>query len=176
MTPAQLQAATLFTLSNASRWCASITAAMAEYSIDTPTRQAAFLAQISHESARLVYSREIWGPTPAQARYEGRADLGNTQPGDGKRYLGRGLIQITGRDNYAKCGAALGIDLIKTPELLEQAIPAARSAGWYWSTHGCNALADAGDFVGVTRKINGGTNGLADRQAIYAAARAALGA
>ncbi len=75
--------------------------------INTPARAAAFLAQVGHESGQLRYLREIWGPTPAQVRYEGRADLGNAQPGDGKRFMGRGLIQITGRKNYADCGAAL---------------------------------------------------------------------
>ena len=142
--------------------------------ISTPARAAAFLAQIGHESAQLRYLCEIWGPTPAQLRYEGRADLGNTQPGDGKRFMGRGLIQITGRANYAACGAALGLDLVAHPELLALPQNAAASAAWFWLQHNLNRFADRGDFVGLTRCINGGTNGIADRRAIWERAKAAL--
>lgn len=142
--------------------------------INTPTRAAAFLAQVGHESGQLRYLREIWGPTPAQTRYEGRADLGNTQPGDGKRFMGRGLIQITGRANYATCGAALGVDLLAQPELLEKPQYAAGSAAWFWLQHNLNRFADRGDFVGLTRAINGGTNGIADRRALWERAKTAL--
>ena len=142
--------------------------------INTPTRAAAFLAQVGHESGQLRLLRELWGPTPAQIRYEGRADLGNTQPGDGKRYVGRGLIQITGRKNYADCGAALGIDLISHPEMLERPQYAAASAAWFWLQHNLNRFADRGDFVGLTKAINGGTTGIADRRAIWGRAKAAL--
>ena len=141
--------------------------AMGKYGIVTRLRIAAFIAQIGHESGQLVYVREIWGPTPAQAKYEGRKDLGNTVPGDGFKYRGRGLIQITGRANYAACGEALGLDLLNRPELLEQTQYAALSAAWFWSVNGLNTLADAGDLKGVTLRINGGLNGQADRQGLY---------
>ncbi|MCX7289529.1 glycoside hydrolase family 19 protein, partial [Janthinobacterium sp.] len=99
---------------------------------------------------------------------------GNTQVGDGARFKGRGLLQVTGRANYAACGKALGLDLLAQPELLEQAINACRSAGWFWQTKGLNALADAGDQVKVTRRINGGANGLAERLALFAVAERVL--
>ncbi|AZG13864.1 glycoside hydrolase family 19 protein [Cupriavidus pauculus] len=159
----------------ADRWHSHVTAAWAEYGIDSPARQAAWLAQIGHESGGFIYTRELWGPTPAQLRYEGRADLGNTQPGDGKRFMGRGLIQITGRANYRSCGAALGVDLEANPTLLQGDALAARSAGWYWRSWGLNALADAGDFAALTRRINGGLNGLDDRKERWNRARRALG-
>ncbi|QDH65250.1 glycoside hydrolase family 19 protein [Pseudomonas azotoformans] len=144
-----------------------LNAAMSQYSIDTPARIAAFIAQVGHESGQLRYVREIWGPTAQQAGYEGRADLGNTVKGDGSRYLGRGLIQITGRANYTACGEALGLDLINHPDFLELPQHAAMSAAWFWSTRGLNVLADRGDFVKITRRINGGLTGLDDRQALY---------
>lgn len=144
-----------------------LNAAMGKYGIVTRLRTAAFIAQVGHESGQLRYVREIWGPTAQQVGYEGRADLGNTVKGDGSKYRGRGLIQITGRANYAACGEALGLDLINQPELLEQPQHAAMSAAWFWSTKGLNTLADKGEFVKITRRINGGTNGMADRQALY---------
>ena len=94
--------------------------AMSRYQIIGSKRVAAFIAQIGHESGQLKYVKEIWGPTAAQTRYEGRKDLGNTVAGDGSKYRGRGLIQITGRANYMACGEALSLDLIKQPELLEK--------------------------------------------------------
>lgn len=151
-----------------------LAAAMLQFEVNKPTRAAAFLAQVGHESGQLRLLREIWGPTPVQRRYEGRADLGNTEPGDGKRYMGRGLIQITGRKNYVLCGFGLHLDLITHPELLEQPEHAAASAGWYWHVHGLNRFADAGDFVGLTKAINGGTNGIADRRALWASSKAVL--
>lgn len=157
-------------------WAAPLNAAMQKFGIDTPARQAALLAQIGHESARLRHVRELWGPTPAQSRYEGRKDLGNSQKGDGFKYRGRGLIQVTGRANYTKAAAALGLPLVAQPELLEQPQNAANSACWFWQSNGLNAFADSGDFVGLTRRINGGTNGLADRQALWASCKRELGA
>ncbi|KSJ42362.1 glycoside hydrolase family 19 protein [Pseudomonas aeruginosa] len=148
--------------------------AMYRYKIDSPMRQAAFIAQVGHESGQLRYTREIWGPTAAQAGYEGRKDLGNTMPGDGKRFMGRGLIQITGRANYVKAAAALGQPLLDQPELLEQAEWAATSAAWWWSAHGCNELADSGDFERITRTINGGLNGQAERLALWERAKRVL--
>lgn len=151
-----------------------LTDAMAEFGIDTPLRQAAFIAQVAHESGQLRFVREMWGPTPAQRGYEGRIDLGNTFPGDGFRYRGRGLIQITGRSNYRVCGAMLGCDFINNPELLETPPLAARSAAWFWRKHGLNELADADDQTAICKRINGGVNGLAERIAFYAAARKVL--
>lgn len=150
--------------------------AMDAYDISTPLQKAAFLAQVGHESGAFRYTREIWGPTPAQERYEGRKDLGNTQPGDGKRYMGRGFIQVTGRANYKACGDALGLDLIAEPELLERIDLAALSAGWFWGKRAINIPAARGDFERVTRLVNGGLNGYADRLAIYERAKEALGA
>lgn len=152
-----------------------LNAAMGKYGIVTKLRIAAFIAQVGHESGQLRYVREIWGPTVQQAGYEGRADLGNTVKGDGSKYRGRGLIQITGRANYAACGEALGLDLINKPELLELPQHAAMSAAWFWSIKGLNTLADQGEFVKITRRINGGVNGLADRKALYEKALKVLG-
>ncbi|MBX7274407.1 glycoside hydrolase family 19 protein [Pseudomonas sp. ERGC3:01] len=148
--------------------------AMGRYGIVGKLRVAAFIAQVGHESGQLRWVREIWGPTKQQAGYEGRADLGNTQKGDGSKYRGRGLIQITGRANYAACGEALGLDLIGSPELLELPQHAAMSAAWFWSTRGLNTLADAGSFDRITRIINGGQTGREDRLELWAKAKVVL--
>lgn len=140
---------------------------MNRYGIVGTARVAAFIAQVGHESGQLRYVREIWGPTAQQLTYEGRADLGNTVKGDGSKFRGRGLIQITGRANYSACGEALGLDLVNNPELLEQPQHAAMSAAWFWSTRGLNTLADQGDFAKITRRINGGLTGQDDRHALY---------
>lgn len=152
-----------------------LNAAMEEFGITTPARQAAFLAQVGHESGQLQYVREI----ASGAAYDTGTlakRLGNTPEadGDGQRFKGRGLIQITGRANYAACGAALGLGLLTRPELLEIPINACRSAAWFWKTNGLNELADAGDQVRITRRINGGTNGLADRLALFTVAAEVL--
>ncbi|WP_308582188.1 glycoside hydrolase family 19 protein [uncultured Pseudomonas sp.] len=152
---------------NAGVFVPALNTAMNRYGIVGSARAAAFIAQVGHESGQFCWLKELWGPTAQQVGYEGRADLGNTVKGDGSKYRGRGLIQITGRANYAACGEALGLDLINQPELLEQPQYAAMSAAWFWSTKGLNTLADQGDFVKITRRINGGINGLADRQALY---------
>lgn len=131
-----------------------------------------FLAQVCHESGSFQWLREIWGPTKDQLRYEGRKDLGNTEPGDGFRFRGRGLIQVTGRANYETCGEALDLPLVHQPELLEKPMIAARSAGWFWKTHN---LDEVDDFMRMTRIINGGTNGYADRYAYLGRAKQALG-
>jgi putative chitinase len=161
----------LLILSNAGRqagvFVSVLNTAMNRYGIVGVPRVAAFIAQVGHESGQLRFVREIWGPTAQQAGYEGRADLGNTVKGDGSKYRGRGLIQITGRANYSTCGEALSLDLLSKPELLELPQHAAMSAAWFWATKGLNTLADQGDFVKITRRINGGVNGLADRQALY---------
>lgn len=145
----------------------ALNTAMNRYAIVNTLRVAAFIAQVGHESGQLRYVREIWGPTAQQLGYEGRADLGNTVKGDGSKFRGRGLIQITGRANYAACGEALGLDLTKEPELLEQPQHAAMSAAWFWSTRGLNTLADQKDFAKITRRINGGLTGQDDRMALY---------
>ena len=148
--------------------------AMNRFQITGAKRIAAFIAQIGHESGQLKYMKEIWGPTKAQTKYEGRADLGNTVKGDGSKYRGRGLIQITGRANYLECGEALGLDLIKQPELLEKPQHACMSAAWFWASNGLNTLADAGKFEAVTQRINGGQTGAADRLALHARAMKVL--
>lgn len=159
----------------ASRWLQPITYAMAKHEIDTPWRQASFLAQIGHESGGLQWVHELWGPTPAQVRYEGRTDLGNTEKGDGYRFRGRGLIQITGRANYAELSKALGYDFLSDPDALAEPEMAAESAAWWWQHHGCNDLADAGNFIGITRRINGGLNGEQDRLERWQRAKRVLG-
>lgn len=175
MTPDQLSAALGISMLRAQTWADPLSAAAALFAIDSAQRLAAFVAQVGHESGRLLFLTELWGPTPAQDGYEGRADLGNTQPGDGFRYRGRGLIQITGRANYQRAGAALALPLVDHPELLAQPDNAALSAAWFWNQHDLNELADAGEFETITRRINGGLNGLEDRQALWKAAKAALG-
>lgn len=150
-------------------WIGPVSSACHEFEINNPARVAAFVAQIGHESGCFVYVRELWGPTDVQLRYEGRADLGNTEPGDGSKFRGRGLIQITGRANYAACSLALFNDLrlLAHPELLEDPTQAARSAGWFWHQHGLNALADAGDFKRITKIINGGLTHYDRRLQLY---------
>lgn len=134
-----------------------------EYDMYTPERMAAFLAQIGHESGQLRYVEEI----ASGKAYEGRKDLGNIYPGDGVKYKGRGLIQITGRDNYNKLSKALGVDLIGNPEILETPELAVRSAYWFWKNNNLNKYADIRDFKRITRIINGGYNGLKERTELY---------
>lgn len=151
-----------------------------QYEINTTARIAAFLAQCGHETMGLRWLREIWGPTPTQQRYEGRADLGNVKPGDGMRYLGRGLIQITGRSNYRAAGKALNLPLEEQPELLEAPAVAVQASAWYWQRHGLNPLADAGRITSISRIINTGedgpvrANGENERSALFDKAMDAL--
>ncbi|WP_010490784.1 glycoside hydrolase family 19 protein [Pseudomonas sp. S9] len=158
----------------------AINAAAKRWQFDRPKRMAMFLAQVGHESGQLQFTRELGG-NAYLAKYDtGRLAerLGNTPEadGDGQFYRGRGLIQITGRFNYLKCSAALFGDdrLLRTPELLEQPEWAAQSAGWFWWTKELNTLADQGLFTKVTRKINGGVNGLKDRLELWERAREVL--
>src|SRR5262245_22450540 len=150
------------------------------YEIDTPLRASAFLAQIAHESAELKYMEEIWGPTAQQKKYEPPGEvanrLGNTQPGDGFRYRGRGPIQITGRANYEKYGDLLGVDLIGNPDLAATPQFAFSTAGLFWKLNGLNELADVQDFTTITKRINGGLNGLEERERYYDNAKNVLGA
>ena len=174
MTPQELVKCTGARIDRAREWLPFIERAMFEFGIIGPKREAAFLAQIGHESGALKFPVEIWGPTQAQRRYEGRYDLGNTQIGDGFKFRGRGLIQLTGRANYAAASQALGVDLLTHPEKLGEPELASRSAGWFWKTHGLNALADAGEFEAITQKINGGLNGYPERLGLYEAAKEVL--
>jgi putative chitinase len=143
---------------------------MANNFIDSPLRMAHFLAQLAHESGDLRYTEEI---ASGQA-YEGRADLGNTQPGDGKRFKGRGLIQLTGRNNYKAYGDDRGKDFTTdatAPLIASDAMLSADVSGWFWDSRGLNDLADLDDVNAVTKKINGGFNGLNDRKVRLARAK-----
>lgn len=173
LTLPQLKQAMPYAGPRAQLYLSPLVESMAEFGIDTPRRVACFLAQLAHESGSLRYTREI----ASGAAYEGRADLGNTHPGDGPRYKGRGLIQITGRANYAACSKALYGDdrLIKQPALLEDILPACRGSAWFWRNENLNPLADLGDMRRITRAINGGYNGYAERLTCYANACKALG-
>jgi putative chitinase len=144
----------------AAAFTAPLADAMHEFQINTPHRVAAFLAQVAHESGELRWLREL----SDGLQYEGRLALGNSQPGDGPRYKGRGLLQATGRAQYEKIGRALGLDLIDHPELLEEPAPASRSAGWIWAIEkNLNPPADLDEFAAITQRINGGFNGIDSR-------------
>lgn len=170
-----LSAAMNIPLARADKWAEDMTTGMSAGKIITRLCVAAFLAQVGHESGSLVYTKELGGPSYF-AKYEGRKDLGNTQPGDGAKFCGRGLIQITGRANYRICSLAMFGDerLLATPELLEKPDYAVRSAVWFWTTTGLNVMAEAGRITDITKRINGGTNGLEDRKARYALALSVL--
>jgi putative chitinase len=142
-------------------------AAMREYKVTSEARSRMWLAQVGHESVSLRYFEEI----ASGAAYEGRADLGNTQPGDGVRFKGRGPIQITGRANYTSAGNALALPLVSNPPMAADPRHAFRVSAWWWATHGLNEISDTGDVVAATRRINGGLNGLDDRQNRYARCR-----
>jgi putative chitinase len=171
----------------------ALNAAMSKYQITTPARAAAFISQVGHESAQLTavvenlnysaqalqktwpsrFSAEVASACARQPEkianiaYASRMGNGAPGSGDGWKYRGRGLIQVTGKSNYQKCGDALGLDLITKPELLQEPMNAAMSAAWFWYANGLNPLADAGDLQTITRKINGGLNGYADRAEIF---------
>ena len=182
------------------KWEEPLQAAFDKYDINTPKRQAAFIGQCAHESGNfktleenLNYRPEtlmkVWpsrfpdmetankyAHSPqllANKVYAGR--LGNNQENDGWNFHGRGLIQLTGRENYDRCGKAIGVDLINTPQLLVDPNYAALSAGWFWNKHGLNELADAQEHGQITKRINGGTLGLDDRLQKTTKALAALG-
>ena len=193
---------------NVDAWVQPLNSAMEEWDIHTPARQAAFLAQILHESGELQhlvenlkYSadrlRQVWpsrftsneqaavyGYNPekiANKVYASRMGNGDEHSGDGWKFRGRGLIQLTGRQNYTKCAAALALDLLGNPDLLAQPLGAARSAAWFWSSMKLNELADnkpgvdAGEeFIKITRLINGGTIGLLSRQTYWKTCKEAL--
>jgi len=138
----------------------------AKNGLNTKLRISHFLAQIEHESAGFKHLKEIGNDTYFK-KYEGRKDLGNNQTGDGLKYKGRGYIQITGRANYTELSKDLGIDFVNNPQLLEQEVNAILSALWYWNKRGLNKFADANDIKAITKRINGGFNGLADREAKF---------
>lgn len=143
-------------------------------SINTPLRQAHFLAQLGHESGSFKYAEEL----ASGDAYEGRTDLGNTQAGDGPRFKGRGLIQLTGRANYEAYGDAVSRDFTKDnawTKVATDPMLAVDVAGWFWETHDLNTVADTDDIQKVTKIINGGYNGLADRKEYLERAKFFLG-
>lgn len=154
-------------------FASALNLAMEQFQINTRLRMAAFIAQVGHESGQFRYVKELGGDQYLSKYDTGplAKSLGNTPEadGDGQKYRGRGLIQITGHDNYLACSKALFGDnrLLSTPELLEQAEWACKSAAWFWNSRNLNALADAGDEIGICKRINGGLNGLAERQEFY---------
>lgn len=200
MTPRQLTEALDIPLMRAAEWASLLTEAMAQWRIETPRQQAAFIAQVGHESALLTRLKEnlnysaygLFRTFPkyftakqawqyarkpeaiANRVYANRIGNGDDASGDGWTYRGHGLIQITGKDNHHECGLALGIDLINHPELLCVPEYAAMSAAWYWVSRGCNPVAEKGDFAGVTRIINGGLNGQNERLALLTRSTEAL--
>jgi len=140
-----------------------LNAAMVEFEINNEKRVEAFLAQIAWESGQLQYVKAL----ASGEAYEGRIDLGNTHPGDGKKYKGRGLIELTGLNNYIAAMMALGINCVEHPEIVEKPINACRVSAWFWQAHGLNELADVGNFEKITRVINGGLNGETQRLALW---------
>lgn len=184
----------------ANNWVDPLNAACSKYGIVSPLRIAAFIAQIAHESANLSAVQEnlnyrgvrllqvfpkyfnagnvdayAGNPTKIANRiYANRMGNGDEDSGDGFKYHGRGLIQITGKYNYAQLTTDAGVDYVNNPDLLAQPAAAAMSAAWFWYKQGLNALADVRQFSNITQKINGGQNGAADRLALYAKARAEL--
>lgn len=166
--------ARILTLASPARitlYISHLNAGMAARAINTPLRMAHFLAQIGHESGHLRYNEEL----ATGAAYEGRADLGNVFSGDGVRFKGRGLIQLTGRANYEAYGAAIGRDLLAdpTPVATDPAL-AVDVACWFWERRGLNGLADRDRLEDITRRVNGGLNGLIDRRTILARAKVVL--
>ncbi len=148
-----------------------IAPALERADINKPDRVAMFLAQLAHESAEYRYMEEI----ADGSAYEGRDDLGNTEPGDGVRFKGHGPIQITGRANHLACGEALGLDLIAEPRLICEPKFGTASACWFWNSRRLSLLADRGWLKATTRIINGGLNGLFDRRSYWDRNRSILG-
>lgn len=171
-------------------WVPALNDTFARFGIATPRQQAGFIGQCSHECGNFKILEEnlnyrastllkLWPkrfPTQEIANsyernpkkianmvYASRMGNRDESSGDGYRFRGRGCIQLTGHSNYYHAGQALGIDFVKDPDLVATPTYAALTAGWFWSTHKCNELAEAGDWTGLTKKINGGTIGLADR-------------
>lgn len=182
LTAQQLSNGLMIPMLRAQKWVGFICRAMEKFGIDTPLRQAHFLAQVGHESMGLFYVQEI----ASGKAYNGRKDLGNTEPEAlaiakannttaGEFYKGHGLIENTGYYNHLDTGKALGLDLAHHPELLLVPINAAFSAGYFWQKHNLNAPADDDDIIKVTRIVNGGDNGLANRIKLLSSMKSALG-
>ena len=163
----QLQKIMPYAHAAAPKYIDFLNAAMLEFGITTEKRIECFLAQVAHESGQFLYVKEL---ASGQA-YEGRVDLGNIEAGDGVKYKGRGLIQITGKANYVAAMMALNIDCVQKPEVLEEPANACRVSAWFWQIHGLNELADTDQFERITRRINGGLNGESDRLAIWEVAK-----
>jgi putative chitinase len=162
----------LATASKIDRFFEPLKAGMTRYGVTTPLQMAHFIAQIGHESMSFLYTEEI----ASGAAYEGRRDLGNTQPGDGKRFKGRGLIQLTARANYAAYSKFTGIDYLAKPALLStDPMVAVDVSCWFWKDRGVDKLAEMDDVKAVTKRINGGYNGLDDRMQNLQRAKAVLG-
>ena len=151
---------------NLEKYLDPLNAAMEEFGIDTPKRAAAFLAQVTHESGSLKYSREL----ASGKAYENRPSMGNINPGDGPKYKGGGPLQLTWANNYKQCGDEIGIDLYNNPELIEHPGVGCRAAGWFWKGHNLNHYVDMNQFDNVSHVINGGWNGRQERQDNYARA------
>lgn len=168
-------------LLKAGQWMDAINPALAMFEIDQePRRIAWFLAQCGYESGCTKWLTEIWGPDEAQLKYEGDRALGNLRPGDGRKYMGRGLLQLTGRANFAAARDHLRQymsavpDFEASPDLVALPRWAAYTSALYWKDHGCNELSDTNDYEQVTKEINGGLNGWADRVALRITCEAAL--
>lgn len=144
---------------NAAKYTSHLVDALEEGGITTRLRITYFLAQILHESGNLNYFEEI----ASGSAYEGRRDLGNTQRGDGRRFKGRGPIQLTGRANYAAAGRDLKLDLVNNPTIVATPAVGFRTTVWFWTKNNLNRFCDAQDFQTLTRRINGGLNGYQDR-------------
>lgn len=186
MTPSQIAVCTGARIDRAERCAESLNQAMELYSIDTVQRRAMFLSNVGHETGGLHYLTELWGPTVAQSGYEGRTDLGNTQPGDGHRFCGHGMLQTTGRFNHAAVRDRLRArfpdmevpDFEAEPDKLALPQWAALAAGDYIAMKDCQRFADIEDFDGYCDTINrgrktaadGDSNGFADRLKLYKAA------
>ena len=164
MTTEQLKKIAIYaTTANINVYTPLLNKFMHEYNICGKLREAAFLATVIHESGSFRYTREI----ASGKAYEGRKDLGNIYKGDGERFRGRALIQLTGRANYQEVSNALKVDFISNPELLEQPGYATESSCWWWSSRDLNRLADMGKFKEITRKVNGGYTHLKEREFYY---------
>lgn len=198
ITPAQIAA--LAPDCDAEVLAPALAAAADQFHINTARRLAHWLGQLSVESGGFTHMVEslsysaprlvaVWparfptlgAATPYARNPEKLANkvygdrMGNTQPGDGWRYIGRGFTQLTGRDNYATYGARIGVDLVGHPELAAEPITASLIAGAFWEAHGCNSKADADDIEGITRAINGGVVGLEERNTAVAKAKRIFG-
>jgi putative chitinase len=203
MTPEQLvKIIPTLALAKAQDFMPFLTEAMQAYEINTPAREGAFISQLAHESQGLTRFVENLNYSAAGLRttfgkyfpnnsiaatyqrqpvkianrvYANRMGNGNEASGDGWKFRGKGGIQLTGKENHKNCGDALGADFVTNPDLLLTNEYIFKSAAWFWASRNLNALADAKNFVEITKRINGGTNGLEDRQAYYARAKKVLG-